>query len=87
MLPVVCDVVFHPDFDPHLHRSAEHPIHRGAEDYQISHVDRHPKIQVINCCSDHIVPGVAMGGHGSGEVNPMHEASAQQCAQRIGVVG
>src|SRR5579872_1967867 len=76
VVAVVGDVIFYPDFYSYLHRSAEDAIHRRAQNHQIAHVHRHPKVHVINRRSDNVISGVPMRRHGSGEVDPMHESSA-----------
>ena len=32
------------------------------------------------------MPRVAMCGHGTGQIDPVHQASPEQCAQWIGIV-
>src|SRR5580692_2017306 len=87
VLAIVEDVVFYPGLYPHLHRTAEHTVYRGPEDDQIPNVYRNPEIHMVNRRRNYIVSGVAMSGHGSGEVDPMHKASAEQGAERVGIVG
>jgi hypothetical protein len=48
---------------------------------------RNPEIHVIDRRGDYVVPGMAMRGHSSGEVDPMHKSSAEQGAERVGIVG
>src|SRR5271165_185882 len=77
VLAVVRDVVFYPRLYSDLHRGAEYSIYRGAQDNQVSNVHRNPEIHVIDGGGDHVIAAMAMRGHGSGEVNPMHEASTE----------
>src|SRR5579863_5693034 len=86
VLAIVQDVIFHPGLYSHFHRAVKHAIDRGAENYQISNVHRNPEIHVIDRRGHNIVPGMSMRGHGAREVNPMHQTTAKQGAERIGVI-
>src|SRR5713101_5003658 len=79
-------IILHPDLHAHFHRSVVDAIDRGTQDYKISDTNGHEKIQMINGSRHHVLARVAMGGHGSCEVDPVHEASAKKSVQWIGVV-
>src|SRR3989441_13246329 len=70
---IVLDEYLHADF----HRSVEHTIHGGAQDYKIAHVNRCPKIQMIDGCSHNIISRMAVGGHRASQVDPVHQASTE----------
>lgn len=42
---------------------------------------------MIDGGGNHVTARVAMSGEGSGDVDPVHKASAQKGAERIGVIG
>ena len=65
----------------------EDPIDRGAEDDQISYANRDKEIDVIDGGGDDVVAGVTVRSHGAGEIDPVHQTSAEQGRERIGVVG
>ncbi len=79
-------IILHPDLHAHFNRSVVHAIDRRTQDYEISHANRHQKIQVIDGRSYDICARVTMCSHGAGEVDPVHEASAEKRIQRIGIV-
>src|SRR5580692_12046759 len=74
MPAIIEDVVFHPGLYSHFHRAVKHAIDRGAKNHQVANVHRDPEIHVINRGGDYVVAGMAMRGHGSGEIDPMHQA-------------
>ena len=87
MLALIEKVVFHPDFYSHFHRSVEDAVNGRTKNHQISHMHGSPKIEMIDGSGDDIIPGVAMRRHRAGEIDPVHESSAQQSSQWIGIVG
>ncbi len=80
-------IILHPDLHPHLHRGVEDAIDRGAQDHEISDPYGHEKIQMIDGSRHHVRARVAVRGHGAGEIDPVHEASAEKCVQTVGIVG
>jgi hypothetical protein len=50
-------------------------------------MDGADEVDVVHGGGDNVGAGVAIGGHGAGEIDEVHEASAEQVAQRVGVVG
>src|SRR5579864_9639246 len=65
----------------------ENAVHGGLQDHQVAHVHGNQEIEVVNGSSDDIVAGVAVGGERAGQVNPVHQAAAQQGVERVGIVG
>ena len=53
---------------------------------EVADMNGHPEIEMINRRSHDVLPRVAMRCQGSGHVNPVHQASAKQGAERIGIV-
>src|SRR5262249_19804297 len=45
------------------------------------------KINVVHRGGDHVATRMTVCGHGSGQVNEVHQASAKEVAERISVVG
>jgi hypothetical protein len=81
------DGVFDPDFHADLHRSVEGAVHHGFQDEQVAHVDGGDEVDVVHGGGDDVGAGVAISGHGSDEVDKVHEAAAEQVAEGVGVVG
>src|SRR2546426_8578891 len=82
VLALLQEIVLHDDLDPNLHGSGEDAIHRRAQNDQIADVHWSPEIQMVNRGGDHIMTRMPMGGECTGEVNPVHQAAAEQRAQR-----
>jgi len=80
------DVILHPDLDADLHRGVEGAIHRRSKHEQVADVHGREKIKMIGGSGDDEATRMAMTGESSGDIDQMHEASAEQIAQRIGVV-
>ena len=87
VLAMILNVILHPDFHSDFHRSAVYTIHRGAKDYQVADVHWDSEIKMIDGSSHHVVARMAVRGHGGGKINPVHEASAQESAQHVRIVG
>src|SRR5579872_37903 len=87
MLAIVMQIVLDEDFYANLHRTMENAIYRRFQDHQIPDMYRHQKIEVINRRRDDISAGMTMRCHSSRKVDPVHQASAKQRAERVGVVG
>ena len=81
------NVVLHPAFHSNFHGGMECAIHGGFQDQQITNVHGREKINMVHGCGHHIAARMAVRGEGSGYVNQVHEASAEQIAQRICVIG
>ena len=41
-------IIFHPDFDAHLHRGMKGTVHRRAQDAEIADAHWYQEIQVVN---------------------------------------
>src|SRR5258706_11032951 len=80
-------IVLHPNLDADLHGSVVNAIHRRAEDDDVSNANRHEEIEMINGCRSHVLARVPMSSHGACHIDPVHEASAEESIERIGVVG
>src|SRR4051812_43530587 len=85
VLRCVCDVVLHVDLDSNLHGRVKHTVHRGAKDHKIADAHGDQEIDVIDGRRNDVVAGVAVRGHGSRQINPVHQAAAQQRSQWISV--
>src|SRR5579864_2721351 len=83
----VGNVILNEDLHTHFHRAVEDAINRGAKDDKISDADRDQEIDVIDGGGDDVVTGMTVRGHGAGEIDPVHQASAEQGGERVGVVG
>jgi len=81
------DGVFDPDFDADFHGRGEGAVEGRFEDEQVADVDGRDEVDVVHRGGDDVGAGVAIGGHGSDEVDVMHEAAAEQVAEGVGVVG
>ena len=79
--------VFSPHLDAHFHRSGEGAVDAGLEGEQIAEVHRLDEVDVVHGRGDDVGARVAIGGHGAGEIDKVHQAAAEQIAQSIGVVG
>lgn len=86
MLAAIHNVILDHYFHTYFHRGMKHTIYRRPENYQIADVDWDPEIQVIDRGGDNIISRMPMCRHGSGKVDPMHKASAEQGAERVGIV-
>ena len=53
---------------------------------EIADAHRNQEVNVIDGCGHDVVARVAMRGHGAGQIDPVHQASAQQGGERIGVI-
>jgi hypothetical protein len=65
----------------------EYAIHRRPENYKISNSHRHQEIDVIDRSGHHMIARMAVRGHRSRQVDPVHQASTKQRSERIRVVG
>ena len=79
--------IFDPDLDADLERRVEGAIDARFENEQIADVDRLDEVDVIHGRGDDVGARVPIGGHGAGQVDEVHQASAEQIAERVGVVG
>ena len=86
MLATIDEIIFYPDFYADFHGAAKDAVNRRAQNHEIAHANRHQEIEVIDGSGDHVLTGVAMCGHCSRQVNPMHEASTEKRAQGISVI-
>lgn len=70
-----------------LHGCRKHPVDTGDQAYCITQLDRMMKVYLIDR-SRHTYPVVVLGcGHGSTNIYPVHELSAQQIPQLICMIG
>src|SRR5581483_5323125 len=81
------NLIFHPDFDSSFHRSIECAIDGRTQDQQVTYVHGREKIKVLDAGGYHITARVPMASQGAGEIDEVHQPSAEQIAQRVGVVG
>src|SRR3954469_15246609 len=80
---VVLDIDLHAD----LHRGRKGAIDGRLQDQQVTNVDRRKEIDVVHGGGNDVTARVTVRGHGGGDVDEVHEASAKQIAERIGIVG
>ena len=79
--------IFNPDFYADFHRGSERAVDAGLEDEQIADVYGLDEVDVVHRGGDHVGTRVAVGGHGAGEVDEVHQAAAEQVAEGVGIVG
>ncbi len=79
--------VFHHDADADLHRRLEGAVDAGLEYEEFADADGGYEVEVVHGGRDGDGPGVAAGGHGADEVDVLHEASAEEVAEGVGVGG
>ncbi len=79
--------VLDPDFDPNLERGIEGAIDAGLENKQIADVHGLDEVDVVHGRGDDVGARVAIGSDGAGQVDEVHEATAEEIAEGIGVVG
>ena len=87
MVAFASEITFHPNLDSHLHGSVEDTVHGGLEDHEIADSNGDEKVQMVGRSSDYVAARMAMGSERTGDINPMHEAPAEQGIERIGVIG
>ena len=76
-----------PYLDADFERCVEGAIDAGFENEQIADMDGLDEVDVIHGGGDDMGAGVAIGGHGAGQVDEVHETAAEEIAERVGVVG
>ena len=79
--------ILYPDFHTDLKGRVEGAIDAGLEDEQIADVHGLNEIDVIHRSRDDVGARVAIGGDGAGEIDEVHQATAEEVAERVGVVG
>jgi len=62
-------------------------VHARFEYEQVADMDGLNEIDVIHCRRHHVRPRMPVSRHGAGQVDEVHQSSAQQVAERVGVVG
>src|SRR5690349_18251673 len=82
VLVVILDKYFYPD----LHRRMENSVDRRTQDDEVADTYREEKIQMVDRSSDNVLPGVTVCRQGSSEIDPVHQASPEQSAKRVGIV-
>src|SRR6202034_1747628 len=70
--------VLSPHLDSHLHGRRKSTIDAGAQRKQVAEMDGADEVDVVHGRSDDVGARVAVGSHGSGQVNEVHEAAAEQ---------
>ena len=70
------DVVLNEDFHSYFHRSLENTVNRRLKNHQISNANWNQEVDVIDRRCHDIITGVTMRGHGSREIDPVHQTSA-----------
>jgi hypothetical protein len=79
--------VFDHGFDADLHGGLEGAVDAGLEDEEVADADGGYEVEVVHGGGDGEGAGVAAGGHGSDEVDELHEAAAEEVAEGVGVGG
>src|SRR6202162_4241546 len=77
VLSLVLNIVLNPHLDPNLHGGAEYAVHRGSQDDERAHANGNEEVDVVHGGRDHVAPRVTMGGHGPGQVDPVHKAATE----------
>jgi len=85
--PVTSEEILGDDFDADFHRCVECPVHRGSQDDQFSAVDRVKELKAVDGNRDYGKSRMANGGHGSGQIDQMHDFAAENISQKVNVVG
>ena len=71
--------------DTDLHAGAEGSVDAGLEDQQVANVNGSDEVEVVHGCRDDDGAGVAPCGDSSNEVDELHQATAKEVAEGIGV--
>ncbi|GAC1415041.1 MAG: hypothetical protein NVSMB62_01940 [Acidobacteriaceae bacterium] len=79
--------VFDHRFDADLHTGAEGAIDAGAKDDEVANFAGGDEVEVIHAGGDGKGLGVPAGGDGADEIDELHEASAKEVAEGVGVCG
>jgi hypothetical protein len=79
--------VFDHGFDADLHGGTEGAVDAGFEDQEVADFDGGDEVEVVHGGGDGEGAGVAAGGHGTDEVDELHEAAAEKIAERVAVGG
>ena len=79
--------VFDHALDADFHGGSEGPVDAGLEDEEVADFYRSDEIEMVHGSSDDGGAGVTAGGHGSGEIDELHEAAAEEVAEGVGVAG
>ena len=79
--------VFRPHLHAHLHRGGKCAVDAGLERDQVAQVHRLDEVDVVHRGGHNVGARVPVGGHCASHINEVHQPSAQQIAQRVGVVG
>jgi hypothetical protein len=79
--------VFDHDADTDFHGGVEGAVYAGFEDEEFADADGGEEVEVIHGGGDGDGAGVAAGGHGADEIDILHEASAEEVAEGVGVGG
>jgi hypothetical protein len=79
--------VLDPDLDADLDGGVEGAVDAGLEDEEVADVDGAYEVDVVHGGGNDVGAGVAIGGHGAGEIDEVHEPPAEEIAKGVGVVG
>src|SRR3569833_1467912 len=79
--------ILNPDFHTDFEGCIEGAIDAGLQNEQIAYVDGLDEIDMVHRCCDHMRPGVPICRDRSGEIDEVHEAAAEQVAERVCIVG
>jgi hypothetical protein len=74
----------HLDF--YFERGRERTGHARLEDDDVADLDRMEKLEAVDTGGEGEGVGVPMAGDGAGDVNHVHHRSAQDVAERVGIV-
>ena len=78
--------ILDPNLDADFDGCIEGTIDAGLENEQIADVNGLNEVDVIHGCGDNMGARMAIGGDCAGEIDEVHEAAAEQVAERVGVV-
>lgn len=79
--------VFHHALHPDFHGGVEGAIDAGLENENVSDLDRGDEVEMVHGSGDRNGSGMAAGGHGTDQIDKLHQPSAEEVAEGIGIAG
>jgi len=87
VLALTGERVFREDFHADFHRSIEDAIDLGFKNDDFPNAHLIAKVDVVDGGGDYVTVRMAAGGHCGGHVNQVHDVTAKEFSERVGISG